>query len=229
VNEARIRERSPARSQARQKTGNEAQDEWPVLDRPIAEPVGLTNVVALQRAAGNRAVSAVLRGTHTTGHAEPTGQERMVVQRRAWVGARQVMPDEPGLTANMKALAGDNLVHIYLSNSEFADHAAGKTDYLGNLPASSTSPGTRVRFSPKGTNLLGENHEQITLEDVIPAVGSTSFIFEPFSTDVLTPGSPWKRPTTSRPRIDSHTSASPASPTSGNSGLSRYIPRWGSL
>jgi hypothetical protein len=60
---------------------------------------------------------------------------------------------------------------------------------FGNLPASSTSPGTWVRFSPKGTNLLGENHEQITLEDVIPAVGSTSFIFEPFSTDVLTPGS----------------------------------------
>jgi hypothetical protein len=113
----------------------------------------------------------------------------MVVQRRAWVGARQVMPDEPGMTANMKALAGDNLVHIYLSNSEFADHAAGKTDYLGNLPASSTSPGTWVRFSPKGTNLLGENHEQITLEDVIPTVGSTSFIFEPFSTDALTPGS----------------------------------------
>jgi hypothetical protein len=80
-------------------------------------------------------------------------------------------------------------VHSYFGQSEFADHAAGKTDYLGNLPDSSTSPGTWVRFSRKGTNLLGENHEQVTLEQVAPAVGSTSFIFEPFSTDVLTPGS----------------------------------------
>jgi hypothetical protein len=115
----------------------------------------------------------------------PTG---VVVQR--WpVGAKQVMPTEQGLDANMKALAGDSLAHSYFSQSEFADHAAGKTDYLGNLPDSSTSPGTWVRFSRKGTNLLGENHEQVTLEQVAPAVGSTSFIFEPFSTDVITPGS----------------------------------------
>jgi hypothetical protein len=46
---------------------------------------------------------------------------------------------------------------------------------------------TWVRFSPKGTNLLGENHEQVTLQDDLRRSASTSFIFEPFLTDLLTP------------------------------------------
>jgi hypothetical protein len=191
VSEAANRERSTATSRTRiGRRPSKPEDEWHGPDGRIADPRTLTRniVVALQRAAGNRAVSGALGGSGEarTSSATPTG---VTVQRWAWVGAKQVMPTEQGLDANMKALAGDNLVHSYFGQSEFADHAAGKTDYLGNLPDSSTSPGTWVRFSRKGTNLLGENHEQVTLEQVAPAVGSTSFIFEPFSTDVLTPGS----------------------------------------
>ena len=85
----------------------------------------------------------------------------------------------------MKAFTTDRTVRDYGSMAEFADHAAGKTDHLGNLPASSSSPGTWVRFAPAGTNLLGEDHTKVTMEHVAPAVGSTSFTYEPFATDDL--------------------------------------------
>ena len=85
----------------------------------------------------------------------------------------------------MKAFAGDKVVRDYGSMSEFKDHAAGKTDYLGTLPPASASPGTWVRFSPNGINLLGEDHTKVTLEHVVPSVHTTSFIYEPFATDDL--------------------------------------------
>ena len=107
------------------------------------------------------------------------------IQRWAWVSAAQVKPDEPGLDPRMKGFTTDSVVRDYGSMSEFADHAAGKTDYLGNLPASSGSPGTWVRFAPGGSNLLGEDHTLVTMEHVAPAVGSTNFTYEPFSTDDL--------------------------------------------
>src|ERR1700720_1745613 len=50
-----------------------------------------------------------------------------------------------------------------------------------------------MRFSPAGLNLLGEEHTKVTLEDVVPAVGSKSFIHEQLSSDVLTAGSELKK------------------------------------
>lgn len=137
-------------------------------------------VIALQSAAGNHAVSSTLRSAQQV--------QGMVVQRWAWVAASQVKPDDPGLDSKMKTLASDKLVHDYGSNAEFKDHAAGKTDYLGNLPGP-TSPGTWVRFAPTGSNLLGENHTAVTLEHVMAAVGSKSFIYEQFSVDAMPAGS----------------------------------------
>jgi hypothetical protein len=134
-------------------------------------------VIALQRAAGNRAVSQLLN--------ESSAQPTPTIQRWAWVSAAQVMPVAPGLDPQMKAFAADKVVRHYRSMAEFKDHAAGKTDYLGTLPASSSSPGTWVRFEPTGTNLLGEDHTLVTMEDVAAAVGTKSFIYEPFATDDL--------------------------------------------
>jgi len=45
------------------------------------------------------------------------------------------------------------------------------------------------QYFPSGTNLLGENHTTFPLETVLPAVGSKSFIYEPFASDTLGAGS----------------------------------------
>lgn len=136
-------------------------------------------IEALQQTAGNRAVVSLLKRTPAP------------VQRWAWVSGAQVNPSDQGLTTEMKAFASDKVVRDYGSDSEFKHHAAGATDYLGNLPGPA-SRGTWVRFSPNGTNLLGERHTEVTLEQVVRAVGTTSFIYEPFSVDAMAPGSAMK-------------------------------------
>ncbi|GAA3631782.1 hypothetical protein [Microlunatus ginsengisoli] len=159
-------------------------DPDPLDDSAVADPRlrhAPGDVAALQRAAGNRAVCRLVEDP--SGAAGPIPP--VTIQRWAWVSAAQVKPDEPGLDARMKTFTTDNVVRDYGSMSEFADHAAGKTDYLGNLPATSGSPGTWVRFAPGGTNLLGEDHTLVTMEHVAPAVGSKSFTYEPFATDDL--------------------------------------------
>lgn len=115
-------------------------------------PVVMTprQVLALQRTAGNRAINGIV-GTRRR------AESGRVVQRWAFIAEKQVPPDDKKLDSKMKALAVDKLVHNYTSQAEFRNHAAGKTDYLGNLPGPASS-GTWVRFDQTGTNLLGENH-----------------------------------------------------------------------
>jgi hypothetical protein len=141
-----------------------------------------THLTALQRRAGNRAVTAAL------GHTRPGGRDGTPVQRHAFVGGAQIPANDPALNPAMQAFARDNLVRSYTDRAEFQAHAAGTTDYLGNLPGPAGT-GTWVRFSPTGTNILGENHTQVTLEHVVRAVGTQSFVYEPFSTDALAAGS----------------------------------------
>jgi hypothetical protein len=125
--------------------------------------------------------------------ASPAADSGAAVQRWAWVAGSRVDPAAPDLDGQMRALAEDDLVHDYEDEGEFRAHAAGTTDYLGNLPPSSPeAAGTWVRFSRKGMNVLGENHTKVTLEHVMAAVGSTSFIYEPFAVDEMSEGSAMK-------------------------------------
>ncbi len=124
--------------------------------------------------------------------APPAAGSSAAVQRWAWVAGARVDPADPGLDDQMRTLAGDNLVHDYEDWEEFGDHATGNTDHLGNLPLSSPEAGTWVRFTQRGMNVLGENHTQVTLEHVMAAVGSTSFIYEPFAVDEMPEGSAMK-------------------------------------
>jgi hypothetical protein len=117
-------------------------------------------------------------------HAGGGGSGHRAVQRYAFYGDTQVAKDPATQDADMQALASDTTVRQYADAAEFKNHAAKKTDYLGNLP-----DGTWLRFSPTGTNLLGENHTQVTLDMVLPLVGSKSFIYEPLSSDAMTAGS----------------------------------------
>jgi len=106
------------------------------------------------------------------------------VQRFAFVNEKQIEKSEKGFTPKMKKFVTDTTARNYTGVDEFEKHAGEKTDYLGNL-----ADGTWMRFSPVGINLLGENHTTVPLEKVLPAVGSKNFIYEPFSSDVLTAGS----------------------------------------
>ena len=81
-------------------------------------------------------------------------------------------------------MVSDSLVRNYTGVDEFKKHAGKQTDYLGNL-----ADGRWVRFEPTGINLLGETHTKVSLDKVLPVVGSTSFIYEPFAADTLTAGS----------------------------------------
>lgn len=166
----------------------------PVVDDDVARPAegsarpSERRVQVWQRAAGNRAVAAKL-ATDLSAPSRPRPVTAGVaVQRWAWVGGRQVAPADPTLDPAMKAFAADAVVRDYGTDAEFKAHAAGTTDHLGTLPGPA-SKGTWVRFAPSGTNLLGEDHTQVTLEDVMPAVGSKSFIYEPFSVDSMPAGS----------------------------------------
>jgi hypothetical protein len=145
---------------------------------PFTGPASPRQLAALQRTAGNRAVAAAFSRPRP---AVP------VVQRWAFVGGTLVPAGAPGLNPAMQAFTTDQVVRDYTDQAEFRAHADGRTDYLGNLPG--PSAGTWVRFSPTGTNLIGENHTHVTLEHVVRAVGTTNFVYEPFAVDRLPAGS----------------------------------------
>lgn len=154
---------------------------------PVLRPglVAPEQAAALQRTVGNRAVAAALTGGSLRAHAARSrASGGVVVQRWAFVGGTQVAPTDPTLNPAMQAFAGDQLVRDYTDKAEFQAHAARTTDHIGNLPGPA-STGTWVRFSRTGTNLLGENHTAVTLEHVVRAVGTTSFVYEPFSVDEM--------------------------------------------
>jgi hypothetical protein len=109
------------------------------------------------------------------------------VQRRAFVGGRQVRKEDAAASAAPEGWIDDDTVRSYRSREEMALHAAGATDHIGNLP-----DGTWVRFDPEGINVLGENHSVVKLDTVMVAVGSKSFIYERFSDEDMPEGSALK-------------------------------------
>ena len=88
------------------------------------------------------------------------------IQRRAFVNDTQVGSNAPGLNGNMQAMVNDNTIRDYQTMEEFQNHAAGNTDYIGNL-----ADGTWLRFFPTGLNIIGERHTEVTLSAVLNAVG----------------------------------------------------------
>jgi hypothetical protein len=83
----------------------------------------------------------------------------------------------------------DNVVRDFHDWPEARAYAVPNTDYIGNLLPASTEPGTWVRFSNVGLNIVGEQHDYVTLNQITAAVRSNSFVYEQFATDTLTPGS----------------------------------------
>lgn len=110
----------------------------------------------------------------------PENISQPIVQRYAFVNNQQITSIKDDFTPTMKGFVTDEKIRNYENEAEFKDHSEKKTDYIGNL-----NNGTWVRFEPSKTNILGERHDQIKLEEVMPAVNSKNFIYEPFVTDDL--------------------------------------------
>ncbi|WP_433290704.1 hypothetical protein ACQPZQ_00065 [Pseudonocardia sp. CA-142604] len=148
-------------------------------------------LLTLQRLAGNAAVNRALRQPTSLPQPSPAPSAltslAVSVQRAAWVGGQRVDASSgAALTPEMHELAADRDVHDYQDENEFRRHAAGQTDYLGNIEHQRPEYNRIwVRFSPTGLNVVGENHAQVTLPDIVKAVGTRSFIYEPFPTDDL--------------------------------------------
>src|ERR1700754_1101038 len=155
--------------------------------RASAAGILTEQLLTLQRLAGNAAVTRALRQPTLMPPPLPKPNPLAVtVQRAAWVGGQRVDPAEAGLTPEMRKLAEDRDVHDYQDEDEFRRHAAGQTDYLGNLAHRSAEyDRTWIRFAPTGLNVIGENHGRVALPDIVTAVGARSFIYEPFSVDDL--------------------------------------------
>src|SRR5262249_25572643 len=136
---------------------------------------------ALEREADDKGARAA-RGERVGGDAPVAvrGGGGGSVQRYAFVGGTQVTKGAAGLTPEMDAMVRDEVVRSYNDTAAFTKDSTKSTDYLGNLKG-----GTWVRSSPTGPNLVGENHTLVRLEQTVPAVNSTSFIYEPFSNDDL--------------------------------------------
>ncbi|HEX3045641.1 MAG TPA: hypothetical protein VHY08_12855 [Bacillota bacterium] len=201
-----------AETQTKEKAGSERRSVQPVarnysltdthgrpeaiIHRAQMDPRSLTpqDVLQLQRTIGNRAASRLLLPvTPKTGQAgnSPTNE---TIQRFAFINEQQVTTVDPSWSPEMKSMVADSLIRNYVSEDEFKNHAAKNTDYLGNVPATAkASVGTWLRFSPTGINILGERHTEVQLHDVIPAVGTKSFIDEQLSSDVMADSSSMKK------------------------------------
>ena len=93
--------------------------------------------------------------------------------------------------AAVKPYVSDGVVREFTDWQEAREFAANGTDYIGNLPGPEET-GTWLRFSDTGLNIVGEEHDYVTLDQTTRAVRSTNFIDEQFASDVLSDGSHFK-------------------------------------
>ncbi|MDG4831478.1 hypothetical protein O7627_19455 [Solwaraspora sp. WMMD1047] len=91
-----------------------------------------------------------------------------------------------------KPYVDDDVVREFVDWDEARAFAARTTDHIGNLPGPA-EPGTWVRFDQAGLNIVGEEHDYLSLEQTVAAVRSNRFIYEQFATDVLAAESEFKK------------------------------------
>ncbi len=109
------------------------------------------------------------------------------VQRHAFINGKQVKKTDPIVTGAVVDFVTDAAVRDYHTADELKNHAAGQTDYLGNLR---DGHNTWLRFNPTGLNILGEMHDtDSSFKHTFRAVAGKSFISEAISSDDMAAGS----------------------------------------
>ena len=145
-----------------------------------AKGVAVNNDASLEREADDLGTRAA-RGERVGSGASVTAGGDGPAQCYAFIGDKQVLPTDDGAGGAAAPMVGDTVVRSYDSAAELQDHAGGQTDYMGNL-----ADGTWVKFSPKGTNVIGEVHgSAVTLPTILPAIKASNFVYEGLASDSL--------------------------------------------
>ncbi len=109
-----------------------------------------------------------------------------------WVNGKKMgKADVPVEAVATAPYADDDVVRDFRTWDEARDFEEKKTDHIGNLPGPA-EPGVWVRFESAGLNIVGEEHDYITLDQTTAAVRSLNFIDEQFATDTLPPNSAFR-------------------------------------
>jgi len=110
-----------------------------------------------------------------------------------WVGEAKISKKEdvPKLYAATEPFIADDVVRAFIDWAEALAFATETTDYIGNLPGPAAL-GTWVRFDKTFLNIIGEEHDYVSLEQTTAAVRTRSFIYEQFATDILLEGSAFR-------------------------------------
>nr|MDT0657207.1 hypothetical protein [Micromonospora sp. DSM 115978] len=111
-----------------------------------------------------------------------------------WVNGKKTgnVGDVPIDAADTKPYVEDDVIRDFRDWDEARAFAAQTTDHIGNLPGPA-EPGTWVRFDEAGLNIVGEDHDYLSLEQTVAAVRSKRFIYEQFATDALPADSEFKK------------------------------------
>ncbi|GLZ81600.1 hypothetical protein Afil01_64070 [Actinorhabdospora filicis] len=106
-----------------------------------------------------------------------------------WVGGRRVRAGDPLTEARAAAFVADDVVRDFADWAEVTAYIDRATDYIGTLPGPNCA-GAWIWFEHDAhMNVIGEDHSYIEFNELGAAVRARSFTYEPFSTDVLAPGS----------------------------------------
>jgi hypothetical protein len=155
-------------------------------DGEVRRP-SVAEVIALQRTAGNRAVSRLVR----QGSGVPTAVRARPLQRNVRIDGGKKRVDENyykngegyfiGLRFLIPKLIDDPVKRVFESATELDDYALGLTDHIGDVETKKA--GTFWLRLPKDQlTVIGESHdsEDGNVEDVILGLGTGRFKYEPY-------------------------------------------------
>jgi hypothetical protein len=140
---------------------------------PGVEQLRARLLLALQRTAGNHAVSRMLgRAVRVGGGATKVDEAYYTTGAGKAIGSKR----------RVSALIGDPRRRVFTDASELESYANGKTDHIGDVVTGSA--GTFWYRLPKNNlTVLGEEHHSPdgNVPDVIKGFGTSRFMYEPFN------------------------------------------------
>lgn len=101
------------------------------------------------------------------------------IQRRVYVdmGGQTVRKENPTGDAALDPMIADNVHRHFTSPQELNDFVGGQTDYLGSLGAGRSW----IRLNPNSLLVVGERHSETTMIDLVNAVSTSRYIYEPYN------------------------------------------------
>lgn len=155
------------------KRGKPAPVPEPAAEAAVSERLGPAQVLALQRTAGNQAVSRMLqRAVRIDGGAKKVDEAHYTTGPGKAVGSKRLV----------SSLIADPVKRVFTDQAELEKFANGQTDYIGDVVTASA--GTFwYRLPENKMTVLGEVHhgDKGNVPDVIKGLNTSRFMYEPFN------------------------------------------------